>query len=78
VSEDVFQQVLKQSLVPESGITERQLDAVTNYYRAYDDQIDYKRMASMFDSSKKHLFYGNALSVCLSSEFIIFDPIWSQ
>jgi len=51
VTEEKFQCVLNDTLVPEAGITERQLDAVTNYYRAYEDKIDYKRMAEMFDSS---------------------------
>ncbi|XP_021944128.2 uncharacterized protein LOC110842654 [Folsomia candida] len=51
ISEEKFQCILNDTLVPEAGVTERQLDAVTNYYRAYDDQIDYKRMAEMFDST---------------------------
>ncbi|CAG7730816.1 unnamed protein product, partial [Allacma fusca] len=51
VDEERFQCCLKQSLVPESGITERQLDAVTNYYRACGNNIDYRRMAAMFDST---------------------------
>jgi len=51
VTEDQFQAVLNDTLVPEAGITERQLDSVTNYYRAYDDKIDYRRMAQMFDST---------------------------
>ena len=47
------------TLVPEAGITERQLDAVTNYYRACGDMIDYKRMAEMFDSSNHYYSYFN-------------------
>jgi len=43
---------MNDTIVPEAGITARQLDAITNYYRAYEDMIDYKRMAEMFDSSK--------------------------
>lgn len=52
VNEEKFQCILKDTIVPEAAITERQLDAVTNYYRACKDMIDYKRMADMFDSSK--------------------------
>lgn len=43
---------MNQTIWPEAGLTERQLDAITNYYRAYDDKIDYKRMSEMFESSK--------------------------
>ena len=52
--EEKFQCILNNSLVPEAGITERQLNAVTNYYRACGDMIDYKRMAEMFGSSMQY------------------------
>ncbi|CAL8106536.1 unnamed protein product [Orchesella dallaii] len=51
VPEEKFRCIMNETIWPEAGLTERQLDAIANYYRAYDDKIDYKRMSEMFEST---------------------------